>query len=212
MYGISLWDRSSSYTARIRFDTTGQIQWWQGAGNFLNLQAFSTGTTYRIKIRIDTVGNNATVYINGVERTRNQPLNGGRAIQKWDNAVVGGGSALYYIDHMIIRKEVSSDLVSLPAARFDESLEEVNTTCSGTLTSQLINPTNNFEVQRGQNFTMSVNVTCIGGCCESVSATADPRLIETQLPTATYLLQDVIILILLGGMSVIFLIKLKGMR
>jgi len=47
--------------------------------------------------------------------------------------------------------------------------------CDGHLVVELVEPEENVEVVRHQNFTLEAKVTCVGGCCGDVNATADPK-------------------------------------
>jgi hypothetical protein len=58
---------------------------------------------------------------------------------------------------------------------------ELENTCNGTLLVDLIEPSGNIEVKRGDTFLLMANVTCVGGCCGYVQGIADPVELDKNM-------------------------------
>ena len=133
-------------------------------------QVMSTNVLYHVSVNVTGV-DNQNFYINAV------PMTNCQGIDSRDNTMAGyviiNGKSLAhaYIDNIV--QFGSKNFTDLA---YTISGEETNSTvCNGTLITTLLNPASNIEVQRNQTFSVKINVSCTGGCCGIVNATADPK-------------------------------------
>lgn len=137
-------------------------------------QVLSTNTDYWIEMNI-TSSTTGALYINGESMENCTNLNP-RGSTTSGVFRAHGQSTSFYTDSIVIYNTNNSLNYTISAE------ETPSSACTGTISTTLLSPASNTELQRNQTFALKVNVSCTGGCCGIVTGTADPQAAEFEAP------------------------------